>query len=548
MRRINKNSLILLSSISFVVVNSMYLLLTVPIFADGAIYAKTILDTINWGFVSNDISYLPNFFLIGAVLTLFTKNVEITLAILNILPILLLIILMYSVLSKQFNKQVGLYTAVFLSFTPMFLWVISHRLIDPLTYFFPILFIWAYLRFIRSFNSKEGILIAIFLLTMIGLKSTLLPFIIGIFLHMAYSLLKNTKKQYIKIIKGVGIAGFFTIFLFLPYLQYCYPIYASYICPHEKLEEQYIFSILPEQKLEQIIQIQNQFLIKQGTLLYLPDYLKEGEITGALQFFSLLPVYEKARGHWFSPFAGSVWSIFLVIFLFGMIYWIKGGFFKKDYSKFLIISSIGIIPFMRYFAIMRYLFYINIMTSVFFGFGFYYITKKIKTLKFAGAVMTAIVVVSLSLLIAGEVEDILPYKNSYGHNRVPEGGVSELVEVKKDIPAIVGATIFTLASEPAYYLNGETMWDWRLFFVNNEEDIIAYFEHYNITYLIIPKYSLCKKVWVGDRQVTNDLENFANPFAVPLDSTFYHMLNDGTFQKIKEYKAFIVHKVQINDS
>jgi len=561
-------SVILLVILNFLVLN-IYVISQVPLFDDGTYHAsivremrnqERIIDYSPVGWVMSPIlipislkpvvQHLPLFYLTNTVLTCFVDNVELSMTITNLLSIIFLIVIFFKLLKNIFSKPVAFYSSILLAFAPMFLIVTGIRLMEGLLYFFGIITIYQYFKYLKRSSIRNTATLVLFITTLFWLKITSIFLVLAIFVHF---LIKNKPKK--------------TLFIFIVILFLSLPLFDFMINtngtisgtpPGIPIIDKYIFN--PWWNWDRA-EWDNQMTIDSDWLYYeekmklfggsrtptLQDNLKSVNISNLVQYFSIYPTFVSGRLGEYTPLADTSNLLFLLIFILGVIVYLKLGLRNKNEKNFiflLLILGMCYIPFfMAPGALFRHSFFLQILCTVFFGNAIYFITQKIKIMRIVKICFIGILVISLVSVSIKETENLLRYKYSFGHVIMSTGGRIELREVSREIMIPENENIFAPSEEICWYMNRPVVWDYRIFFVPKEK-VSAYFKHFNASYLIIPHYMLKRSI----NGKPNIKENWIkHVYSIPTDSGFYELLEEGKyFKKVKDYKAFTVYKFEHN--
>ena len=550
---INKKVVFLsILSILYLIFNIIFFY-SFPFFADGAIYCDLIRDNTPRNIFSFEYkNFPPLFFFISSVINKLIKNVSLTTILTTTIPIILLVFTLFLELRRSFNENVAFWSAVALLLSPMFLWTISHRLMDPLSYFLMVLMIVSYLQTLRKRKISLLLIPAAFLLPM-SKQTSLISLAIVIFHYFSYSIFKvvlNKKiKPDISLITVPIIIVFFVGGMLLSHNSYKnllnkVPFINLFLSQTKEIKAIDKLLTVDQQIIAE--EINDRFIIKNDTMPYFFPLLKKMKVRQALQYFYPLPISSKSNKHWFSPAKNyfDLINLFFLSFLVGLILIFR----EKNnlYGEIILSTLIASVFFFPRYAIKRYVFIIPIVVSVFFGLFVNFIlnidsSASIKTAR--NYLFKTLFFLLLIQVFVSEISDISQYKNIPSRRSAPYL-ISTLKEIRTEFPEIIGKTIFVPHSEPIYYLNADTVWDWRLFLVSEEEKIMNYLRSKNVSYLIIPAYSLSPYASDGLKQVENTVQNLANSKVIPTGTVFYDMLiKEDYFPKLKEYGRFTLYRI-----
>lgn len=555
-----KKYLIFIAPVLFFLFFSTILLWHLPFFGDGAIYSDLIRDNYGRSVGSFDYGKYPTLYIFFAsLLNKLLNNVQLSTYILNIFPTIAIYFYFYKFLRIFFSKKISYLSSFLLIFSPMFLWNISHRLFDQLSYLIMII---SYYSFCLVLTKKKiNFLLIFFLLLPLSKETSVILFSI-VFIHWMLNIFYSYfKKNEFILLKTEGLMVIFIVFflylfgIFLypkPYLNIIdkVPLLNNYFSYESDINDNSILKYISAEKYSFIEETNLRIIKKNNSIPYFYDLLIDKKIFSLVQYYSIFPVSANSSSNWFSPLSKilSLNILLFVFFLYGTICFIFN--LKNKYFFVLLSSVISSLYFFSRFSIQRYTFIIQILFSVIFSISFFYfynlkLSKNIKKIK--NVVFISFLISFLSLMNYSQIRHLLRYGNSYGHNVTNEGGISDLKNISMEYPQTMSSKILTPASEPIFYLNSEVLWDWRMYFIDSEDGFKKYFTNENVSYAIIPKYSFSEHVFVNNRKQANELNYLTSTKVIPKDSYLMFLIeNEIFFKKVKEYKGVVLYKIDLS--
>ncbi len=565
MKNLNKHSsYVIIGLICISIVLGIYSVLGMPLFSDSAFHASIIRNIVQTekfpvyspvGWVAQDmhplslrpfLTHPPLFYTAGASLALLGLSIQDALSVLAIIPTALSILYLYKINRFFFKNSISLLSALFLTVMPMSIWLISHRLMEPLQYFLCLSGLYYLISYSKVKNNSYLVLSGMFLAAVLYIKITSLFFVVGGVITL-FLLLHKFKEVFFLLI--------IILILYTPYTIFSLKTRGtiSYAPPGFPVIDKYIFHPWwtwkigdDEVKLNNISQNDNIILTLQDLDFYKRSYIqndiKKLNLSGALQKFFIFPISASANTHWFSD--EIIYSqIYLLLFVLGIIFYIFH-YRKSKYHYLLLPTFFMVIYYLTKTAELRYFFVLNILVTTFLSISLIEFTK-IMTSVSVRVIFLIIFAFSLSTILNTELQHSKLYKNSLVHNLLPEGqGIWELKKIEGSFPNDKNKTIFTPAnSEISYYWGNLTAWDNRLLFIPKGE-IDKYLDLYNVSLIVIPNYLRYKEVYdIKNRQfVLNTVSNWQGN-TIPTDSGFISYLNDeGEVNKILESQSFKVYK------
>lgn len=562
--QLNLDSFILMSFLCLALLIGIFATWRMPIFSDSAYHASVIREVVNSGtfpvyspigwtnHYATPLSYSPFFtqpplfYTLGASLNLLGFNLETTLTLINIIPSVLTILFFYKFISLFFTKKIAIYSTFFLIFMPMNIWLLSHRLMEPLQYLLGICSLYYLEKFNKSNNLKYLLLISIFFAAVLYIKITSLFLVLAAMLYLF-----ARKVQFKKVLLVILIVTL----LYTPYALFSITTRGTiaYAPPGFPVIDKYLFNPWwnweKTEDEKQLAGTSDQDALTKILDEYdknRRDFIQKDFINfnffNILQNFTIYPVSESANAHWFSSFLNAK-NFYLFMFSLGiLIYLIK--FRKSKYHLLIIPLLIFTLYYLTKVAELRYFFILNILLVVSYGIALNFLFSSIKqnTIKIF---IFAFVSMTLFTMTGDALFHSYRYRNSLTHNLMPEGaGVSELESISKQYKCSSSENVFTNAnSEIAYYLNCRGVWDNRLFFIP-ENEIEKYLDIYNVRLLILPNYLVKENTYSAktNSNVDNLLANWEGS-TIPLDSPFYRYLNSqNNVEKVKEFISFTIYR------
>lgn len=533
-----------------------------PLFSDAAFHASVIqavtktgsfptYSPVGWTNYSTHplshppfLTHPPLFYLLNAALTVFDLDIVTVLSILSILPTVLSVYYIYKLSSSFFTSRIAILTSILFVFMPMNIWLISHRITEPLQFFLTL----AGVYYLHSYTKTKQVtflaLGALFLTATLYIKITSLFIAVTVVLYLILSRIK---------LKSLLIFGTIMFVLYLPCVAFSVSTRGtiSYAPPGLPLIDKYLFNpwwkwekssiekeLAKDSNQESLrLAVDNYDRVKRS---FIQDDLKDHRYINALQKFTIFAISDLANEHWFSP---NIFYTGFYLFLFGyggLLYWFR---YRITNFHLLILPLFLVTSFyLTKVAELRYFYILNILLIVIYALALDDILRQ-ERLKILKIVTIAFLIISLIDITYEELIHSWAYKHSIAHNLMPQNaGVMELNRLQTSLTIAPDETIFTHAnSEVSYYLNRRTVWDYRLLFVP-EERIDKYLDAYNVKYFILPNYLLKDTVYSvhANGPVENIMKNWEGT-SIPLDSPFYRYLTNQS--KVEALDALVSVRV-----
>jgi len=502
------------------------------------------------------LTYGPSFFFISnSLLTLFTNNERLSLNISATIFILLLIIITYKLFKLGFPKKIAIYSAFLIPFIPLIYFFVGGYMETTLG-FLCILSIYWYIKFKSKPTLSNSVVLSLLLLATYWVKFSSIILIIAISILLLLDIKSEGKSRKIILIFCIFLILSTPLFLFtvqsngtLSLTQTAkIPILDNYVFhPWWNWEkEEWDKQLDKDSNWRYYEEKRMQYSLKSRSTML--ENLMNGNIKSTIQFFSAFPLSSKVGEY--HIFQGYIWSpLFLFLVVIGILGYLvsikknleasKNLAFKNFNLVLIILTVLFIYVFLNGGIILRHMFYFLILCMIFYGYGIYFIAKKLS--KLGKILLVMVVIIALIQTSMFSYQKKLDFKNSFGHVFLQKGGRKDLKILKKEIKLPEHKNIFAPAEEVPYYLNRRVIWDERIFFVS-EEKLPLYFMHFNVSYLIIPKWMLREIIGGKYNKIDNyPTGNVWNP--VPTDSAFYKLLiEEKHFKKVKEYGGFYVYR------
>ena len=567
----NKIGFVFAILISLHIITSSYVFSELFMFGDGGYHATIAREIVNTGFYplsdpngwpnplwkpisfAPPITHPPHYYVLASTLTVFVGEVILSMEILNTISMVLVFISMYIISKRYLSTKVSLITIAILGYTPLFMWNLSHRVADNTIYFLVLVTIWTLIISIEKDRKRDLILLALFCASLFLIKLTTIPILLAVPIILLFM---GEKCSYTHRFKSITLLLIVIFILVTPYLGYSLNTRGtiSYAPPGMPIIDENILhpwwtwnltnweNELNEQSNAELL-LEKQKVVDEYKGNKLAKILKDKQYLSILQFVSVFPIYSEANNHWYSPFTNNVYPLFLLVFILGILTIKQIG---HKFIRILLILTIIAFVFNSILGMARYFFYIAILWSMIYGLGISLICNSMKksSYKFI-PILFCILFIFLGMTYASEIEHVTQYKNSYHHDIYKnDAGIAELISFSKEYDIPEEKNIFSPNQlEVPFYLDRPIIWDYRLFFIS-EEDILRYFPNYNVSYLIISNYMLDDTVWspVYKSKIQNTKENWIGT-SIPIDSDFYRLLKTSPhFRFIKKYKAFSVYE------
>ena len=541
---VKKNNIIVVALLLISLGINLLVMYLTPIFGDGAIYLGMVRSIEKNVSLFPDSQILPLFIIICSVVDKFIKDPKVSVDVLCLLSTVGYQYALYRLIKHFFSFKTAVISLFIVIFTPLTIWNNGHRLIDNFACLLGIATTAIFLWTINKKSIIRQVILSVIALMFLLTKQTSIITLLSLFLFLLIKVATTNRK--VELIKKVVFVPFFLtlgLFIFRDYLITPYSFYIP-----EKLKKDIKITYINDEKVivpSRYDYLEKIIITKNGSLPYLNDHIKNKNIAGILQYGCAFLINEQPSENELSPLGIVYWPIFLLVFISGVISLVKSkSFTNNDYVLLMCSFFVINVPFGSIFAILRYFYQFSTICVVILSIG---IERVMFANKKIGILLAAITITCMVLVVYSQVILLDKYQNSYGHNIISENGagLKELSKVGHDLPDIQNSTIFTPSSEPQYYLESKTIWDWRLFLVDSKEDIFSYLNKNNIKYLIIPKYSIRPTIWNGTKMVENNIENYSNSYVIPLDSIFYSVItNEAYFSKFADYKGFDVFEIK----
>jgi hypothetical protein len=545
---------------------SLFLILSIyvqniPLFSDGSQHGGVIREIIGSGeypledfqgtqrnnlnsavSIRTPFLYYPSFYVFGSSLSLITGFDEnTTLFCLNVIPILLSALLVFLIFKRVFNEYGGLIALTLFLFSNVWLWMVVHRLIEPVLIFLFLTIFYLILK-INSFKLEHGILLTLLLVGLLLVKQSsfliIIPLILMLFLKF------KIKKSFLVIL--------FLIVLFLPMAFFAIsntgsvgiqppgiPFLDSHVLDPWWNNDSSEWEIYLDE-------ISNKELLRKRTLgqfkevqLSAKNLLNSRNYFGIIQEFFIHPIIPQghqgyspvSQNETFKPFL-----LLLLLFLISIPIYIQSLKDKKElkfFSLFLFLTILLVFFAWSFSSVFRYFLFVDALTLSFLIFPLLFIRRKSK---YVFVLLLFLILIMLFFNLSSEIKRDLNYQYSVGHRSLPtkEGGLQETMELSQFLKESTKEKelIFSNIAELGYYSDRKLIWDDRLFFIDNQTTLLQFLKNYDFNYLVIPYYSgkFDKKEWVYYQ-------------GIPSDSLFNKLLKEGkVFIQIESYRAFTLYK------
>jgi hypothetical protein len=555
--------LILLLSLSI----QMLAVVGMPLFSDSAFHASIIRKIVDSGdfpiyspvgWVALDMNptsfapYLthpPLFYMLNSILVTSKISIVASLTIASVLPTVLSVYFFYKLIYLFFKRySIALISAVLLALMPMSIWLVSHRIMEPYQYLMGICAFYFAKKYIETSKIENLILTSIFATCILYIKITSLFVVVALAIYLISSKIG---------FKKIMLFSCVIILLYLPYFTFSVLSRGtiSYAPPGFPIIDSKVLNPWWSRPLSNSEKHLNQ-LSNQDDLMqrlrkmdaarrgFLQENIKDKDIANILQYYNIFPVSDDANIHWFSKLT-TYSGIFLFLTLVGIVIYIKK-YRTSKYHFVLIPLFILTTAYLTKVAELRYFYTLNILLTVMIALSLteFYSVFRSAYLKIFFSLSIAIVMATITF---SEIQHSHQYKNSFIHNLQPEGsGVSELGKVNQMLIKDSNQNIFTPAnSEVSYYLDRRTIWDYRLFFVD-EATLRKYLKAYDVSIIIVPNNYLNPSIYsfIKSQEVENTKANWQGQ-SIPVDSNFYKFINNNDKVELaQQFNAFRVYKVK----
>lgn len=539
-----------------------------PLFSDSAFHASVIREiqtTGNFlvhspvGWVALDmhpLSYLPylthppQFYLLNTSLVLLGFNIKTSLSITSILPTILTVFFFYKLVDLYFDNRIALISSLLLVFMPMSVWLISHRIMEPLQYLLSISGLLYLKRFIDNPKKSYIVLASIFFSVVLYIKITSLFIVVAAVIYLLISRIN---------FKSTFIFCFLVFALYVPYMIFAINTRGSisYSPPGLPIFDKHIFNpwweweITDREKELNTTSNYEEILMRLGTYdrnkrSFIQDDFQARDYSNILQKYNIMPISMNANPHWFSPEL-SFTNFYLLLFLAGCVIYIVN-YRSSQFHNIIVPLLIFTTYYFTLVAEIRYFYVLNILMTVITAIAFLKLLDMTVS-RLAKIFLVSSLVISLSLISVSELKHSYQYKYSLSHNIMSKG--NGLAELPKAIPYIDDshASIYTSAnSEVSYYLNRRTVWDPRLFFIP-ESQIDIYLDLYEVDLILLPKYLFRSHIYdyKTEKELVNSVFSWQGN-SIPLDSGFYKYLNSDRVTHVGEYNTFYLYRRVLSEN
>jgi hypothetical protein len=487
----------------------------------------------------NPFVYQPLFYETSGSLCAIIGSASTSIVILDIISILLTGIFIALIAYKLFSKNVATLAFIFILASNVWPWLIVHRLVEPVIILFSAA---AFFSLMEYLSGKKNYLylIILFIAILFGLKQSVYPILISIFLGI-----------FIKRKQDFIIAFFFFILLTLPFvffnvsrLHALTPIKTGV----NIIDSSFKNAWWNQQKATWEVNLdkdantpklrENEYAQFKNAVQRSPSsQYRDTGIVGTINEFSLYPISRITTEGYQSVVASKLAPLFLLLATFGLFLILKTKELFIRYKTFFICILVFYITTAALWIkqpVFRYYIYILPFSSIIYAVASIYILEKvsISSLKYI-FVTTLLIFIPLNLY--QEVERDLAYAHTAMHRTVPnnQGGLNDSISFANKIRNNDNSSyVFTPMVEIAYYERKRYLWDDRLFFINNRDKLIEYLDHYDFSYVVLPFYS-----------GSTNLQNWVYYEGVPSDSTFNKLLkNPKYFHKVESNNTFTAYK------
>lgn len=555
------NKFIIVISILFFIFLSVYILKDVPVFADGTQHVwitKYVYENLKLPkfditgtqptnlniplSINNNLPFIyqPLFYLITGYVSLITKNPELSLNFVNIFSLIGASILLYFSIKKITDKQTAIIGFLLIIFNASNLWFVVHRLIDPFILFLFQLTLFLVIKIAYEKNKKKSLIFLILLLitlaSLVYTKISTIPIILAAFVFLLFTI--NIKKiLFSSLLFGLLIFPLFlfnysrtgSIFSLQTGVNKIDKYFSNAWWNQEKKEwENDLDKNVNTQKIRRMTY--GQFTEIQISPKKL--FEKRG-VFGVLNQFSLYPIVDFSTEGYQSKIPSELNNFFGLLIIIFIIYIFKNHKLLTNKVIFFIIPLyVFVILFWFKQPTFRYYFYISSLSVIAYSISINYLLKTLSKTFMPITILLILLLIGKDLNTTRERLHLFNYTAMYRPIIDQNGGLRNSIDFGGLIKNTSSKTIFTPMVEICFYSGKRQIWDNRLFFVEDINDLKKYLKNYDFEYVVLPFYS-----------GINNLKNWQYYNGIPSDSVFYELINDTEyFEMVEKNNAFTAYK------
>lgn len=446
----------------------------------------------------------------------------------------LLIIIGFLIIIRITNKPLlGVVFAIFTSLS--YGLVISGGNNNLIMLFSGILILFSYFSFVKTKNESYLILFFIFILFSLGTKQLIYFFHIAIFICILFLYFNPEYKRYRK---KLLIYSIITIILWIPIISFQitttgtistpavegWPIIDKFLNPH------YLEINEWQKEIDQKVNISNLDSLSASKYFEVNKRLTEtiyspyNFLNRYFNFYniSVLPLDLRPM-IWIGPL--------LLFFILGILF-----FWQNNKLAFIILLLVIIVGFLVIIFTSRVEYYLFLPFI-----GLIFIAGGIYSLRNNKLIFISLVFLTIVISIVGSVEHILSTeeftKNTYMRTRIIGGeeSINELYQWLNNNIVETDLVMVANTQDIPYHVKGLYFWDYRLFFLENDD-----LEKY------LPNYPNLKYIILSDYQIKTKFENWVD---VPQESPLLALLKNSTyFEKVYDKGNIKIYSLIKNET
>lgn len=481
--------------------------------------------------------YQPLYYLVAGYITFLTRNPTFTVDLLNIVSAVGTNLIAFFLIKRLFGRPSAAVSLLLISSSSVWFWLIGQRLIEPVIIFIVFLLTHFLLKFFDSNQDKHGFAIAAISSVLLSIKFSNL-FIVGLIM-LFLSVLLFTRKKYSTIL----VSSIIFFVLYLPTILFSYYVNKSPIVIKTgvaKVDNFFVDAWWNEPLADWEVALGNTARQKiSGSKIYDQYYdslnppqktFSHTGIQGIINEFSLLPVapssesfQTKAKGYGIVDFS---WII-LLLAIPGLLS-VKKNKNAAFLLSFVFTTVLSSLLFWYKQPQFRYYIYALFM-SVFMYAAAFSAIDKICTKFFKQILIVVLIGISYIQFEGIKSEFLFLSKLNYSamYRLLPDsnGGLDTSIKFAKSLKQTSDQSkpVFTSMKEIAFYSGKKFSWDYRLFLVDSQEELLGYLDHYDFDYIVLPFYS--------GKTPTAYWRYYDG---IPSDSTFYEVLQDERYFRMVE--------------
>jgi len=478
--------------------------------------------------------YPPTFFIMAAIVgNVIIDDIQWSVKITSIMSHICLVLITYLITRKISGNLDATLLASLTSMAPFTVYFVIHANMELLLILSVSLLLYAYMSYVAKKSVARLLLCSLFIAHIISIKQSGYVFVLAILVHFLLSCGRAHKKHICLLVISSALlsAPVFIFHLDTMGTIFSYPTsnpIINSVFPNSYWQRE---KPLWEERLDKATNFEKIY----GDLVersyeeanpYLFDLIRKEGYQSALQRYSFLPIFPDADQHFYSTKRYGHGAFFF-LFVMGIV----SSLLRNDdwdirlLFAILFVSSIlgwGFVsPSQRYFFFFTYTFSVYAFRNI----------LSIIRFRYIRILLLMVIIVCTSINLASKIDYDLNYQYTILHTKMwgTGGGVPEIMRARGfAVENIANDIIFSQSQQFAYYWDKKIIWDPRLFYIQNETQIVHIFaDRYNTSYVVIPTFTL-----------DTNKKSF---LYIPHNSTFYEMLiNQRYFRLLGEFESFYV--------